>query len=338
MVASTDPSTGEFLSVPQPVSPTQVPELGGDSKILSASADGDWIGAVSTSRTSDVYVAEVHWPGPSLEQVTRLTDGLANYYPDTWTPNGDAILFDRNNSESVIGKQRLGEAKMEVVAQLPDIAAMARFSPDGKWILFTEFAGSPGRAIGIFSVPSGGGEPRRLHTSGTVDEFHCPVSYTSSCVMRETNDKKEFVFFALDPVRGMQEEVGRAPWSPTMLGDWSVSPDGSTVAMAHHDPGNPAIQLIHLAPRRSTPPSTIPVLGFGEVREATWSTDAKGLFVETKTTSGYNLVYVDLAGHTKLLRQSPIAIWAIPSRDGKKLAFPGLTVASNVWAGRTALP
>lgn len=338
MMVSTDPRTGEFLSAPQAGDPTQVPDVGGDSTILSASANGDWIGVVLARHTSDVYVAEVHWPGPSLEQVTRMTDGLANYYPDTWTPSGDAILFDRNNSTSVIGKQRLGEAKVEVVAQLPNSAAMARFSPDGKWILFSEFTGSPSRAIGIFSVPSGGGKARQLYTSGTVDEFACPVSYTGSCVVRETNDKKQFVFFALDPVRGMQQEIGRAAWIPTMLGDWSVSPDGSTVAMANHDPANPAIQLITLSPHRSTPPSTIPVRGFGEVREVTWSTHAEGFFVEAKTTTGYNLVYVDFAGHTKLLLHSPIAIWAIPSRDGRKLAFPVLTVTSNVWVGRTALP
>jgi hypothetical protein len=123
-----------------------------------------------------------------------------------------------------------------------------------------------------------------------------------------------------------------------MLGDWSVSPDGSTLAMANHDPDSPGIQLIPLSSHRSIPPSTIPVPGFGEVREATWSSDAKGFFVETKTIAGYNLLYVDLAGHAKLLRQSPIAIWGVPSRDGKKLAFPGLTVASNVWVGRTLLP
>lgn len=338
MVVSTDPSTGDFLSHPQPVSPTLVPDLGGDSNILSASINGDWIGAVLTTRPSDVYVAKLHWPGPALEDVTRLTDGLANYYPDTWTPDGDAVLFDRNNSSPAIGKQRLGEAKMEVVAQLPNVAAMARFSPDGKWILFTEFADSPSRVIGIFSVPSGGGKPRQLNTTGTVDEFHCPTSYTGSCVMRETKGKKEFAFFALDPIQGMQQEVGRAPWKPTMLGDWSVSPDGSAVAMANHDPENPGIQVIHLSPHRSRPPSIIPVIGFGEVREATWAPNAKGLFVETNTITGYNLLYVDLAGHAKLLRQSPIAIWGIPSRDGKKLAFPSLTVASNVWVGRTALP
>jgi DNA-binding winged helix-turn-helix (wHTH) protein/WD40 repeat protein len=337
MMVDTDPVTGEFLSSPQPASPSVVGNLWGDADILTASTNGEWMGAVMTSHTSDVYVAEVHWPGPALEAVTRLTDRSANHYPDTWTPDGDAVLFDRSNRTQLVAKQRLDEKKMEIVAQLPDIAAMAAFSPDGKWILFTEFGGSPSHAIGIFSVPSGGGKPRQLYTTGAIDEFHCPVSTMGSCVVRETIGK-EFAFFALDPVQGMQQEVGRIPWKPTVLGDWSVSPDGSTVAMANHDPENPGIQLTHLSPHRSIPTSTIPVPGFGEVLEPTWSSDAKGFFVETKTTSGYDLLYVDLAGHAKLLRQSPIAIWGVPSRDGKKLAFPGVTVASNVWAGRTLLP
>jgi WD40-like Beta Propeller Repeat len=338
MMVDTDPATGKFLSPPQPASPIVVWNLWGDVDILTASTNGEWMGAVMTSHTSDVYVAEVHWPGPTLEAATRLTDRTTNNYPDAWTPDGDAVLFDRNYRAQVIGKQRLGEKKMEIVAQLPDIAAMAAFSPDGKWVLFTEFAGSPSRAVGIFSVPSSGGKPKRLYTTGAVDEFHCPVSSIGSCVVRETNEKKEFVFFALDPIQGMQQEVARIPWRPTMLGDWSVSPDGSTVAMANHDPENPGIQLIHLSTSRSITASTIPLPGFGEVCEPTWSSDAKGFFVETKTTTGYDLLYVDLAGHAKLLRQSPIAIWGVPSRDGKKLAFPNVTVASNVRAGRTSLP
>jgi DNA-binding winged helix-turn-helix (wHTH) protein len=337
MMVDTDPKTGEFLSDPQPASPSVVGSLGGDADILTASTNGEWMGAVMTSHTSDVYVAELHWPGPALEAVTRLTDRTTNNYPDAWTPDGDAMLFDRSNRTQLVAKQRLDEKKMEIVAQLPDIAAMAAFSPDGKWLLFTEFGGSPSHAIGIFSVSSTGGKPRQLYTTGVIDEFHCPVSSTGSCVVRETNGK-EFVFFALDAVQGMQQEVGRIPWEPTVLGDWSISPDGSTVAMANHDPENPGIQLIHLLPYRSISTSTISVPGFGEVLEPTWSPDAKGFFVETKTANGYDLLYVDLAGHAKLLRQSPIAIWGVPSRDGKKLAFPSVTVASNVWAGRTSLP
>ena len=287
-------------------------------------------------------MADVHWPGPALVGAMRLTDQSANNYPDAWTPEGDAVLFDRNNSQQLIARQRVGAKKTEIVAQLPEIGAMASFSPDGNWILFIEFSGSPSRATGIFSVPSNGGKPRRLYTTGAFDEFHCPTSAMGSCVMRETEGKKEFVFFALDPVQGMQQEVGRIPWQPTVLGDWSVSPDGSTVAMANHDPENPGIQLIHLSrlplSNRLLSVSTIPVHGFGEVLEPVWSSDAKGFFVETKSTTGYNLVYVDQAGHAKLLRQSPIAIWGVPSRDRKKLAFPGLTVTSNVWVGRTLLP
>jgi DNA-binding winged helix-turn-helix (wHTH) protein/Tol biopolymer transport system component len=337
MMVKTDPATGEFLAPPQPVSPTQVQNVGGDADFLSASANGGWIGALLTSHTSDVDVAEVHWPGPTLQETARLTDRSANNYPDAFTPSGDAILFDRNANTQLIARQRLGEKKREIVAQLPGIAAMATFSPDGKWILFTEFAGSPARAIGIFSLPAGGGQPQQLRTTGAIEEFRCSISSAGSCVIRESNEKKELVFFALDPVQGMQQELARIPWEPTMLGDWSVSPDGSTVAMANHDPKNPGIQLIQLSPRRSAP-STIPVAGFGEVCEATWSPDAQGFFVETKMTTGFNLLYVDRTGHAKLLRQSPNSIWGIPSRDGKKLAFPSLTDASNVWAGRTLLP
>ncbi|HEV2173443.1 MAG TPA: hypothetical protein VGR71_07745, partial [Nitrospira sp.] len=338
MVASTDPNTGKFLSQPQPVSPTQVRDAGGDPNLLSASTSGDWIGAVLTSRVSDVYVARVRWPGPTLEEVSRLTDRSANNYPHAWTPNGDSVLFDRNTPPPLIGKQKLGEPKMEVVAQLPNTAAMAAYSTDGKWILFTEFSGSPSRAMGIFSIPSSGGQPRQLHTTGVIDEFHCPISDSGTCVVRETDSQKEFLFFALDPVQGMQQELGRSPWTPTVLGDWSISSDGSTVAMADHDPQNPGIRLIHLSPHRSLPTSTIPVRGFGEVREASWAPGTKGFFVETKTTNGYDLLFVDPVGHAKLLRQSPISIWGIPSREGKRLAFPGQTVASNVWVGRTALP
>ena len=338
MMALTDRSTGQFLSGPQAVNASLVPDVWGPPDVLSASSNGDRIGAILISRTSDVYVAELHWPGPTLMNATRLTDHSRNNYPHTWTPNGDAVLFDRNERTALIGKERLGEEKVEVVAQLPNVAAMAEFSPDGKWILFTEFAGPPSHAVGIFRVPAEGGKPTQLHTTGTVEEFHCPTSSQGSCVVRETNDDKESVFYALDPIQGMRQELAHIPSEPTILGDWSVSPDGAIVATANHDPENPGIQLIPLGSHRSIQPSAIPVPGFGVVRGVTWASDAKGFFVETKTTTGYDLLYVNRAGHATLLRQSPIAIWGVPSRDGKKLAFPSLTVASNVWAGKTSLP
>jgi hypothetical protein len=110
--------------------------------------------------------------------------------------------------------------------------------------------------------------------------------------------------------------------------------------MADHDPDHPGIQLVSLSSQDPTRVSTIPVRGFGVVRESTWASDGKGFYVETKTSLGFDLLDVDRAGRAKVLRESPESIWGAPSRDGKRLAFPGLTVRSNVWIGQTspALP
>lgn len=336
MMVKTDSETGSFLARPQPATPPQAWDMHMNTvESLSASANGKTMGAVLAKHTADTYWANIDWPGPTLKGETRLTGELGTNYPQAWSPNGDAVVFDGDNGASRICKQRLGETELEIMAKLPEFAAMANFSPDGRWILFADYAGLPVHAIGIFGVPVAGSPPRQLSTTGTIDEFHCSDSFNGACLMRETVNK-EFVFHALDPVRGMGQELGRMNWESTVLGDWSLSPDGSTVAMADHDPDHPAIQLVHFSPHGSAVVTAIHVQGFGVVRESTWASDGKGFFVETKTASVFDLLYVDRAGHATVLRQSPISIWGVPSRDGKKLAFPGQTVRSNVWIGQTS--
>jgi len=335
MVVKTDLHSGKFLSGPQQFASPPGWNLHNAKAVdsLSASANGEMLGAVLTADTADVYWAQIQLPGPKLNGVTRLT-GEIRGLPHAWSPNGDAVVFDGFNGENLICRQRLGDTKPEILAKLPLNAAMANYSPDGKWILFTEYAGFPGHAIGIFSVPAGGGQPRQLFTTGNIDEFHCSASFNGACVMRETVNNKEFVFYALDPVQGMGRELARTNWNSTFTGDWSISPDGATVAMADHDPDHPAFRLIPLSPDGNTRVSTIPVRGFGVVLQSTWAAGGKGFYVETQTATGYDLVYMDRSGHAKLLRTSPTLIWGIPSRDGKKLAFPGLTTRGNVWVGR----
>jgi hypothetical protein len=157
-------------------------------------------------------------------------------------------------------------------------------------------------------------------------------------VLRETVGKSEFVYYALDPISGRGRQLGRSPWTPTLLGDWSISPDGTTIAAADHDEVHPGIRLIALTLAGPSQISEISVQGFGTLLGTTWSPDARGFFVESKTASSYNLLYVNRAGHAQLLRQTTIPIWGVPSRDGKRLAFPDQTTNSNVWIGHATLP
>ena len=47
--------------------------------------------------------------------------------------------------------------------------------------------------------------------------------------------------------------------------------------------------------------------------------------------TGGRLVYVDLQGHVSNLLDSVSPTYVVPSPDGRRIAFPDWTVASNAW-------
>ena len=335
MTVQTDLATGRFLGTPT----LAVNFDAGVASSISASADGKRVAGVLERRTADVFEASFNPVGPAIGAPNRVTYHSVNDYPHAWTPSGDAILFESGRSRpDAIYEQKVTPAAEdrfggEVLARLPEPSAMAEFTPDGKWILFMEFSGSPEHADAIYRVPASGGAPTQVVTKGAIDEFHCSISGSGICVLRETLNKNQFVFYSLDPVTGKGPELARTPWTTNLLGDWSISPDGSTVASADHDPQHPGIRFIRLTSPNAGSVTETTVDGFGTLLGATWSADGKTLFVQSRTDTGYQLLLADRQGHAQLLRESPIPIWAVPSRDGKKLAFPGPTINTNVWVG-----
>jgi hypothetical protein len=216
--------------------------------------------------------------------------------------------------------------------------AQGDFSADGRWLLFMNLSFNNSQVKAIERVPAHGGTPEIVPTTGQVEEFHCSIQPKGRCVLREIDGNNHLIFYALDPVLGMGTELARIPWQPTILGDWSISPDGATIAMANHDPAHPGVQLVPLARESSKDDHgsvrQIPVVGFGTVLDANWSSDGQRFFVETYAAPGYDLLSADLEGHLALLRTSHDLIWAVPSPDGKRIAFPALGPAKrNVWIG-----
>jgi len=207
------------------------------------------------------------------------------------------------------------------------------------------FTGVPHRADAVYRLPISGGKPEPIPIPGAIEEFHCPertsLEKTSQektsgvCVLREFAGQKEFVYYVLDPVTGLGRELARTPSEPNILGEWSLSPDSSTVAVAHHDPEHPFVQLIKFPPAGEPASSpkiiNLPVEGFGPLMGTGWPVDGKGLFVESKTNAGYDLIYVPLHGQPRVLRQASMQQWGVPSPDGKKLVFPDVTLNTNLW-------
>ena len=330
MTAQTDHRTGQILETPQPAG-----TLPGDIAIaLSASDDGAQIAAVVGRRSASVYVADLRFPGPSLVQVRRLVHPAPDNYPHAWTPDGDAVLFESTNSERyAIFKQKLDGSPAVLLARSPGDGVLPQVSPDGNWVLFQNQTDEPQRHTdSIFRVPLKGGKLEQVPTHGTIDTFQCSVSARGRCVVRQTIGK-ELVYFDLDPVRGQGKELGRTPWLENYFGDWTLSPDGTTVALPVRDPAHPAIRLVTLAPNSPSPVVDIPVGGVGTLIETTWAPDARGFYVECRADVGFALFYVDRSGHATLLRMTSGVVWAVPSRDGEKIAFVDQATNNNVWIG-----
>jgi DNA-binding winged helix-turn-helix (wHTH) protein/Tol biopolymer transport system component len=326
MLVKTDPRTGRFLG-----KPVASQDLAGNVTSLSASLDGKELAFILDRPVVGLMVADVHLPGPSLGNVHQVPSTAKESYPHAWTADGSAILLERELLHRfAIYQQPLDGVGATVVANLPDSIALAQVTPDGRWILFLRIVGKTQEPVGIFRVPALGGNPQQVPTTGKLDNVRCSTGSSGRCVVREAIANIAMTYSLLDPITGMGRELTRTPWKPRILGDWDISPDGKTAAVADHDEDRPQVQLVDLdsSPAKIT---DIPVPGHGTVYEAAWAADGASLFVETRTTEGFELLYVDLAGHITLLRKSQISIWAVPSRDGKKLAFPGLSTSRNVW-------
>jgi DNA-binding winged helix-turn-helix (wHTH) protein len=328
MLIHTDPKTGKALDKPQM---QQI--FSGYGRALSASLDGKRIALALDYATVNVFVADLHQPGPALENVRELPHKVEESYPHAWTPDSRAVLSESSAlGVWAIFKQPLDAAEPQLVAKLPTGAAMAQISPDGHWILFLQFAKSNTPPIGFFRVPVTGGEVAKVPVTGQVEDFVCSVSANGSCVVRETIGNTELVYSALDPLTGVGRELARTPWHPIVLGDWGLSPDGSTLSITDHDVVHPSIHLVTLHNGHTDGPSELPLRGHGTLWGSNWAADGRSLFVECRTKDGFELVNLDLGGKAVVLRKSSVTLWGIPSRDGKKLTFPDRTSSNNVWA------
>ncbi len=181
----------------------------------------------------------------------------------------------------------------------------------------------------LYRISVNGGTPEQISLDHPLDEFECALTGAGGCVLRETAGNW-LVYYGLDPVKGKGPEIGRTAWLPHVLGDWCVSPDGSSVALASHDAGNPRIRIVPLG-GANRHEQEVMVKGFGKLSGINFSADGQGWYVAADTGSGTSPLYVSLQGETHVLLDSPAGTWGVPSPDGKKLAFVDQPVDSNVW-------
>ncbi len=324
-------ATGAFVGAPH-----QVASLADQNEThiygMSAAADGKLVMVLKRSSQNAVFVADFAQAPPRLTNIRRLTLDERTNYPHAWTRDSRAIVFesDRNGTWDLF-RQGLNQRTPETIVATPLTEVLPQLGPDGRWVLYQ--ARAPGAKLldrKLMRVPVQGGTPEEVPIGGPLDEFRCALGAGKRCVLRTTVRGEYYAFHDLDPLRGKGGELARTKWIPGVLADWDISPDGTQVAIPNHDSREARIRVVALEPGpKESREHDVVVAGLTDLSGLVWAADGKGWFVSVNTTVGNRMLYVWPDGRFHSL--GDLQGWAVPSPDGRRVAFLNRIVASNAW-------
>ena len=281
----------------------------------------------------DVYVAALDSSG-ALSEPQRLTLDDRQDLPFDWTADGKQVIFisDRTGTFNIY-KQAISEAVPEVLVGGNQNAAEPRLSPDGTQLIYVTYpeADDPSYEVPLMRVPLAGGTPQQIVKANWLSNHQCARAPASICVYSVVHDT-DITFYRFDPFRGDPSQIYQIKDELAQLYNWSLSPDGTTLAMAKGKWGAEDVR-IRLVSLVGSPERWIKVNGWPGLASLDWAADSKSLWAATVGDKENALLQIDLHGTVRpVWRPKKLtAGWAIPSRDGKKLALHVNSTSANVW-------
>jgi Tol biopolymer transport system component len=140
------------------------------------------------------------------------------------------------------------------------------------------------------------------------------------------------IFEALDPVQGRGRELVGTKLGQTSDLDWSVSPEGSRIAVSSADQLYEQVRILDLqkgAERNLKLPHGWYIL------QLSWAAQGGALFAAAQSKSmGYFIARIELDGKSRVLydRGRNQSLYSpCPSPDGRYLAFSQQTWETNAW-------
>lgn len=316
--------------------PIRINRETGETHSVSVSADGTRLAFFRSNYQPDVYVADVDPRGLKVSTPQILTLDEREDFPYSWTPDSRSVIFISNrDGQERIYRQAADQASAELlVAGSLGRLQIPRLSPDRKSLLYLETP-KPGDAssrIRMLRVPVEGGPSQFVLEGDGINNHQCAFAPSTLCIFSVTS-ANQIRFFTFDPVSGKSQEL--TEWKREHADyykfNWSLSPDGRTLALATGTRDEPEITLKSTVDGKER---NLPLQSWAGVSSFDWASDSQSLWVTAYTfPSTSYLLNVDLQGHARtVLEDKEMKIgWAIPSPDGRRLALWKGSGESNVW-------
>jgi DNA-binding winged helix-turn-helix (wHTH) protein/Tol biopolymer transport system component len=300
---------------------------------ITASADGKRLTFLKGVPQPDVYVARLN--GQNISEPQRLTLDDRQDFPFEWTPDGKSVIFisDRTGTFNVY-KQDIDRTVPELLISGTEAISIPRLSPDGSQLLYLVYPrwGNGDAVVPVMRVPLAGGTPQKLLEGRFISNHQCARSPGTGCVYSIIGEK-ELTFFQFDPFQGQGAQIFQIKDDFPTVYNWSLSPDGTTLAIGKGKWGGtetPRIQLVSIPDRTEKWLELRDVAG---VASLDWAADSKSLWAAEAGEEGNALVNIDRQGRVRTVwRPKKMTMgWAIPSRDGRYLALKVGSGSANAW-------
>lgn len=204
----------------------------------------------------------------------------------------------------------------------------ARLNPDGTEVLYLLLpkTKSSDQRLRLMRMPLAGGTPQIVLQEPAIDNFQCARAPNALCVFGQFSERV-LRFFSFDPQRGKGTEFAKIEVG--LKYNWSLSPDGASLAVAQWQQNK-----IELLSTRGGPSRTLAITGWAGVASLDWAADGRSLWASSSSLTGTQaLLNIDLHGRAKAMFQDSDKDvgWAIPSPDGRYIAFWEAGGSANAW-------
>ncbi len=321
-----------YKPVGEPVRLTSGPDF---KARVSLSANGKRLSYVRFVGSPAVYVARVQGQGAVLGTPQRLSLGERKNFPYTWTPDSKSVIFvsDRDGSRHLY-RQAPDQAAPDLLVGGDNSISIARLDLDGSGILYltTPPPNDPAQDMRLMRLPLSGGTPQLILRAPGINNFQCARSPSRVCVLSRIEENR-VVFFTFDSATGKQTQIHSIAEPEWFLQNWSLSPDGQTLALAkkHRTAMAADVRLVPLAGGKLR---TLLLNNWFSVGFLDWAADGKSIWVNASSSTGVQtLLNVDLRGKVRpALEEREMDLgWAIPSPDGRHVAIWMSAASSNAY-------
>ena len=286
-----DERTGKATGQPQLVT-SGVGDIGG----ITVTSDGKRLVLWRRNTQEQAFISEFDASTRKCKTPRRLTLDANGNIATAWLSDSRTVLFVSNrNGTWTLFKQAIDETTADVLVGGHSIY-LPRLSADGSQVLYLSQTdpANPSAPISLMRLPVTGGPPQLILRDIGLGNYQCAHLPSTFCIATKF-EKDEVIFFAFDPGRGIGRELLKIRG---LVHDWSLSPDGKTLADLPH---GHSIRFFSVENGVAREDKTV-TLNEWPMDNGDWNADGSGLLIPSMTPTGTPVILeVNRAGKASVV-------------------------------------